>query len=115
MTNWLNNDVFAKPAVLVTVAIAEGSCPRETGAKMLVTADSQYDTIGGGHLEMRACEIARDMLTFADASPRRLERLALGPSLGQCCGGVVHLAFECIDSTALVSIKCLRQRALQRM
>jgi xanthine dehydrogenase accessory factor len=28
---------------------------------------------------------------------RRLERFPLGPSLGQCCGGVVHLAFELVD------------------
>jgi xanthine dehydrogenase accessory factor len=84
------------PAVLVTVAAVAGSAPRETGAKMLVTAVAQFDTIGGGHLEMRACEIARAMLANPAAAPRRVERFPLGPSLGQCCGGVVHLAFECI-------------------
>jgi xanthine dehydrogenase accessory factor len=97
MSNWLASIEAQKtPAVLVTVAVVEGSGPRETGAKMLVTSDTQFDTIGGGHLEMRACEIAREMLT-APASEnfaRLLERFALGPSLGQCCGGVVHLAFE---------------------
>lgn len=79
-------------AVLVTVAIVEGSGPREPGAKMLVAAERLVDTIGGGHLEMRAVEIARAML--ADGRERHIERFALGPSLGQCCGGVVHLAFE---------------------
>ena len=83
------------PAVLVTVAAVEGSGPREAGAKMLVAADTLADTIGGGHLEMRAVEIARAML--ADGRQRHIERFALGPSLGQCCGGVVHLAFERID------------------
>jgi len=98
------------PAVLVTVAIVEGSGPREAGAKMLVTADGQFDTIGGGHLEMCAVDIGRSMLRqaaqaasagrAADEAPvtARLERFALGPSLGQCCGGVVHLAFERIDA-----------------
>ncbi|NEX64400.1 xanthine dehydrogenase accessory protein XdhC [Noviherbaspirillum galbum] len=80
------------PAILVTVAAVQGSGPREPGAKMVVTEVAQFDTIGGGHLEMRACEIARDML--AGGTPRRLERFPLGPSLGQCCGGVVQLAFE---------------------
>ena len=47
------------PSVLVTVAMVEGSAPRESGAKMLVTLEDQFDTIGGGHLELRACEIAR--------------------------------------------------------
>ena len=46
--------------VLVTVARVEGSTPREAGAKMIVTRDSARYTIGGGHLEWRAIEIARD-------------------------------------------------------
>lgn len=116
MTNWLTSfDTEGTPTVLVTVAIVEGSGPRETGAKMLVTADTQFDTIGGGHLEMRACEIAREMLALpeADALPRRLERFALGPSLGQCCGGVVHLTFERIGDYARENFASLRQ-CLQR-
>ncbi len=88
------------PAVLVTVAAVAGSGPRETGAKMLVTEVAQFDTIGGGHLEMRACEIAREMLAASGHGPNhprhRVERFPLGPALGQCCGGVVHLAFEYI-------------------
>jgi xanthine dehydrogenase accessory factor len=82
------------PAVLVTVAAVEGSGPREAGAHMLVAAQV-HGTIGGGHLELRAMEIARAML--ADGRQRHIERFALGPSLGQCCGGVVHLAFEVAD------------------
>jgi xanthine dehydrogenase accessory factor len=35
------------------------------------------------------------MLATGEAG--RLDRFALGPSLGQCCGGVVHLAFELLD------------------
>jgi xanthine dehydrogenase accessory factor len=99
MDNWLSaiNSLAATaaPAVLVTVAAVEGSAPREASAKMLVAAHAQYDTIGGGHIEMRACDIAREML--ASGERRRIGRFALGPSLGQCCGGVVHLAFETID------------------
>lgn len=116
MTNWLTAlDMQATPAVLVTVASVVGSGPRETGAKMLVTGTGQFDTIGGGHLEIRACEIAREMLaapagSAADRTPRRLERFALGPSLGQCCGGVVHLAFEHMDRDALAGMACLRRR-----
>lgn len=120
MLNWLAaiNTVTARaePAVLVAVASVQGSGPREPGAKMLVTRASQYDTIGGGHLEMRACELARDMLSMPSALPaseRRLARFALGPSLGQCCGGVVHLAFERIEAAAHAyynGVSQLRQR-----
>lgn len=85
----------AGPFVAVTVAAAEGSVPREPGATMLVGAAYLSGTIGGGHLELRAIESARAMLE--QGSARRIERFALGPSLGQCCGGVVHLAYEVMD------------------
>ena len=116
MMNWLaaiaTAAARAEPAVLVTVASVEGSGPREPGAKMLVTRDAQYDTIGGGHLEMRACDMARDMLAMSGALPasaRRLARFPLGPSLGQCCGGVVHLAFERIDGATYGYYDCLNE------
>jgi len=113
MNNWLTAcNMKNTPTVLVTVASVEGSGPRETGAKMLVTAQTQVDTIGGGHLEHRACEIAREMLAMPadDNPPRRMERFALGPSLGQCCGGVVHLAFERIARQALENFDALREQ-----
>ena len=49
-------------AVLVTVAHTDGSAPREAGTKMLVTRDTARHTIGGGHLEWKAIEIARHLL-----------------------------------------------------
>lgn len=88
------------PAVLVTVAHAEGSVPREAGARMLVAADRLHDTIGGGHLEYVAERMARAMLAQPpdeNGAQRRLERLPLGPTLGQCCGGVAFLAFERVE------------------
>lgn len=87
-----------EPTVLVTVARAEGSTPREAGARLLVTAEGLWQTIGGGHLEWRATGIARQMLLRRDGpQAARLERLPLGPALGQCCGGAATLAFEPLD------------------
>jgi len=83
-------------AILVTVAAAEGSVPRGPGTHMLVGARRQWGTIGGGHLELHAAALARAMLED-DRPACRLERCPLGPGLGQCCGGVVHLAFEPAD------------------
>ncbi len=100
-------------AVLVTVAIVQGSGPREPGAKMLVSQQQLFDTIGGGHLEMRAVEIARAMLQ--DGRLRHFERFALGPSLGQCCGGVVHLAFELADQTHMTLLGARRQQDSWRL
>jgi xanthine dehydrogenase accessory factor len=104
MDAWLAG-AGGQPSVLVTVAIVEGSGPREPGAKMLVDAGKLHGTIGGGHLEQRAVEIARAMLLSGEA--RKLERFALGPSLGQCCGGVVHLAFEVADDGHMAQLKAL--------
>lgn len=81
--------------VLVTVAQVQGSAPREPGARLLVSQQSCHGSIGGGHLEWHATARARAML--ASNEERWVERLALGPSLGQCCGGVTWLVFERLD------------------
>lgn len=79
-------------AVLVQVERAQGSVPREAGAWMAVFADHVLGTIGGGHLEFQAITQARQCLDCAELVP--LQRFALGPSLGQCCGGVAWLRYE---------------------
>src|SRR5450755_2529547 len=81
-----------EPAVLVTVVTARGSTPREAGSKMVVARDTQFDTIGGGNLEFTCIETARAMLG-GTAGPM-LREFALGPGLGQCCGGHVSVLFE---------------------
>lgn len=111
MTDWLTP--AGEPAVLVTVARAEGSVPREAGTHMLVTASGQFDTIGGGHLEHKAFGIAREMLAARRAGRAvapHLERFPLGPSLGQCCGGVVWLLFEAVSGELEDVMAQLRQR-----
>ncbi len=82
----------AGPAILVTVERAEGSTPREAGAAMLVSAGAAHGSIGGGQLEFHAVDTARAML--GRDAPNRILDLALGPLLGQCCGGRVRLRLE---------------------
>ena len=79
--------------VRVVVAATRGSVPREAGTCMLVSAGAIDGTIGGGHLELRAIEIARGMLQ-QPGSATRLDAFPLGATLGQCCGGAVTLWFE---------------------
>ena len=81
-----------EPAVLVQVTATEGSVPREAGTWMAVFAGTVTGTIGGGHLEFQAMATARARLQAASGD--ELGRFVLGPALGQCCGGVVHLRFE---------------------
>ncbi|MES2025358.1 MAG: xanthine dehydrogenase accessory protein XdhC [Pseudomonadota bacterium] len=115
MTTWLQAlqkpEAATTPCVLVTVASIQGSAPREAGARMVFNAAQQFDTIGGGHLEWRAAQIARAMLAEHnnEHSATKIERIALGPSLGQCCGGVVFLAFEIIDKHAATMLAGLER------
>ena len=84
-------------AVLVRVLRVQGSVPRDAGAWMAVFAQDLLGTIGGGHMEFSATALARQMLMSGEA-PRE-ERFALGPSLGQCCGGVVHVRLEQVGAS----------------
>jgi xanthine dehydrogenase accessory factor len=80
-------------AALVTLAEAKGSSPREPGARMVVAPDGRFTgTIGGGALEWGALAEAQALLARGDAAVT-LDR-ALGPDLGQCCGGRVTLTIE---------------------
>jgi len=83
----------------VVVAGVEGSAPREPGAAMLVWAGGAQGTIGGGALEFQAMAVARGL-----AAGRRVDRVALGPALGQCCGGAVILVTEVYDAAALALV-----------
>jgi xanthine dehydrogenase accessory factor len=65
---------------------------------MLVWADGQDGTVGGGNLEFTIAEQARKLLA-ADAS-YRFQSYPLGPLLGQCCGGRVGVLLERIDAAS---------------
>jgi len=84
-------------AALVTVLEVKGSTPREAGAKMVVTSERIFDTVGGGHLELKAIELARALLRQQPIPGEpSTHRFSLGPSLGQCCGGEATLLLEAV-------------------
>jgi xanthine dehydrogenase accessory factor len=87
----------------VVVAEVAGSAPREAGAALLVWAAGQAGTIGGGALEWEAAARARALLAQG-ASGLRVDRLPLGPALGQCCGGAVVLVTEVFDAAAAAAV-----------
>ncbi|MBE7419415.1 MAG: xanthine dehydrogenase accessory protein XdhC [Ideonella sp.] len=88
----------ALPAIVVEVVDARGSVPREAGTRMLVGARDAHGTIGGGHLELQAIEHARALLRGEPL--RREQRIALGPTLGQCCGGALTLRYRTLAESA---------------
>jgi xanthine dehydrogenase accessory factor len=93
-----------QPACLVTIHATRGSVPREQGTWMAVFADEVVGTIGGGQLEFQAIDEARRRLVLganeAPTFPRLPDtmRYALGPSLGQCCGGEMHVRYELVEA-----------------
>lgn len=86
--------------VRVVIADLRGSSPREVGAAMLVWDDKdgggQSGTIGGGTLEYEAACAA-----LGQTVGTRISRHALGPDLGQCCGGTVTLLSEVYQADSL--------------
>ena len=122
----------------MTVDATQGSVPRDALTWMAVFADTVAGTIGGGHVEFQAIHEARRRLAGGDVAPspgfarppegvqpflgRPGERLAsepavlryaLGPSLGQCCGGVMHLRFEQVTAAELPALQQRLARVLQ--
>lgn len=77
----------------VVLAEVHGSTPREAGAAMILTPAGQIGSIGGGRLEYDATAWAREN--------SGIRRVALGPAIGQCCGGAVTLVSERIDEATL--------------
>ncbi len=88
-----------RPVVMATVIDARGSSPCRAGARMLVTADAAYDTIGGGRLEQEVIAAARAMLAGQEASVLH-RHYPLGPDLGQCCGGAVTVFLDLVGADA---------------
>ncbi len=85
--------------IRVVIAAIRGSSPREVGAAMLVWDGGQSGTIGGGTLEFEAANAAR-----LQSVQTVLSRHALGPDMGQCCGGAVTLLAEVYDAERLSTL-----------
>jgi xanthine dehydrogenase accessory factor len=87
-------DILGAPAAVIHARIArvQGSAPREEGAEMFITATGYSGTIGGGQAEWQAISRARDMLAAGEM--RGNLDIALGPEIGQCCGGRVQIEFS---------------------
>ncbi len=84
------------PAALVTLVAVNGSTPRSAGARMIVYADGRIEgTVGGGQVEFRAIEEAKEVLQEGQA---RFVEHHLTQELGMCCGGSVRLFIDLIQA-----------------
>ncbi len=85
------------PFVCITMVDAQGSTPQDAGSKMLVTAEGLVmGTVGGGRVEHKAIEHARQMLgqPVNETPLTELAEWNLKRDVGMTCGGSVKLFFE---------------------
>ncbi len=105
MWNWVDKvqelKSDGKIFAIVTLVEHSGSSPREPGAKMLVTSDAFWGSVGGGRLEWVVLEEARRVLHSGES---KKIRIPLGAKTGQCCGGIVEVFIEVVGSLAEVTI-----------
>lgn len=97
-----------EPCVLVTVASVHGHAPRDPGAKMVVSADGLWGSVGGGNLEATAVARARAMLADGVTTPETAE-FGLSEHVPtehgrQCCGGRVQLLLDPVPVRATTAV-----------
>ena len=84
-----------QPFALATVVNVRGSTPREVGAKMIVRADGQFGTIGGGCGEAEVFRKARVLLEETNDAAARLAEVDLTGDFNQreigTCGGIMDV------------------------
>lgn len=98
-------------ACLVRIARSDGSAPRDVDAWMVVRPSGQFHgSIGGGALEFNAIAQARKLLADGRTA-LETQNVALGPGLGQCCGGRVMLHYENFSQNDLASLELLSVQA----
>jgi len=93
---------------LLTVASVRGHAPREAGAKMVVSADRTWGSVGGGNLEAVCVERARARLDDPVREPE-LQTFSLSDKAPyqhgvQCCGGEVTVLLEPLPVLPAVAI-----------
>jgi len=92
------------PAALLTIVRKDGSAPRDVGDKMVVTADGEYGTIGGGTVEHLAVQDARSVLSGADDPGVRTYELERGGNTGMVCGGEMDVFIDRVRGQARLYI-----------
>ncbi len=102
-------------AVLVTVADAKGSSPRDAGVRMIVRPDGG----ASGHYRRWHARVDRAGGSAGVAERLRqtqlssVSRKSLGPDLGQCCGGWVAVTLERFGAEDISHIQTLAEAERQ--
>ena len=102
ITNWIDALAHCQQKrqsfVVATVIEHKGSVPRDSGSKMVITAEQTFDTIGGGNLEFQVTRSARELL-ISGSKAILIEEYPLSAKVGQCCGGFAKVLLELHQTT----------------
>jgi len=94
--------------VLVTLATVRGHSPRAAGAKMVVSAEETWGSIGGGNVEAVAVNRARTLVAQSATEPMTftvsLSDKAPVEHGVQCCGGEVTVLLDPLPVLPAVAI-----------
>jgi len=67
----------------------KGSSPNKIDDIILISSDTIFGTIGGGNLEYLIVKEAKTLIN--NKINKKSLNIALGPGIGQCCGGYVQI------------------------
>ena len=97
VSQWLSN---GEDVVLATIIASSGSAPRGAGARMAIIKDGSFaGTIGGGALEYKVQQIARDALKNKKNEIKSFDLSSNDKEdLGMVCGGDVTVYIQFISS-----------------
>jgi xanthine dehydrogenase accessory factor len=107
-----------QPAALLCVLRSEGSSPGRQGFKMTVTSEAVAGSIGGGIMEHKWVELARDRLRAGDPTPLRRPQIhrreAPADRSGMMCAGEQEVLLWPLQPSDLPVVAAIEKK-LQRL
>jgi len=86
----LNNAINYKDLIVkAKIFNVKGSSPNKIDDIILISNDTIFGTIGGGNLEYLIIKEAKTLID--NKINKKSLNIALGPGIGQCCGGYVQI------------------------
>lgn len=110
--DWLNAVMTLsernQAGVIATLADVRGHSPRNSGAKIVISSDEIWGTIGGGNFEASVIDRARELIEQG-ANSTEIVSFALNDRVTnthgvQCCGGEIKVLLEVLNPRRTVAI-----------
>jgi xanthine dehydrogenase accessory factor len=99
----LNNEINYKDLIVkAKIFNIKGSSPNNIDDLILISNDTIFGTIGGGNLEYLIVKEAKKLID--NKVNKKSLNIALGPDIGQCCGGYVQIKLS-LHKNSLEALK----------